>query len=325
MSKPIVYLHRVQWCPADDYMYPANWDLLHEFAEVRDARNATEAASHEQMLERLRGAEGVILLNGSCGDEITAAVLQEAQTVRYIVITHWPSPELSNACSAAGVTLIDAIEPCSQSVAEWSLGSLINGLRKTDYFDRAMKDGKWPDWKGSAGQLNGSTVGIVGAGRIGQQLVTYLKPFDVDVRMFDPYLSTEKAAQLGVQKMELNEMMSACDAIALHAPNTPETENMIGVEQLRAMKDGALLVNGARSFLIDSDAFKTEISSGRIRAYLDVFDNEPLQDSEQYLCELDNVVLTPHIAGTTELMFERCARFAIEALRDALGATVSSS
>ena len=318
MNKPIVYLHRVQYCPADDYMYQSNWDLLHNFAEVRDARNATEAASHDEMVERLRGADGVILLNGSCGDEITAAALKEAATVRYIVITHWPSAELSQACKEADVPLIDAIEPCSQSVAEWSLGSLINGLRKTDYFDREMKKGAWPTWKGTAGQLNGSTVGIVGAGRIGQQLVTYLKPFDVDVRMFDPYLTTEKAAELGVQKMELNEMMAACDAIALHAPNTPETENMIGAEQLAAMPDGALLVNGARSFLIDGDAFEQEIKTGRIRAALDVFDHEPLEDSDRYLCELDNVILTPHIAGTTELMFKRCAAYAITTLRQAL-------
>ncbi|NRA40185.1 MAG: hypothetical protein HRU15_18715 [Planctomycetes bacterium] len=318
MSKPVVYIHRVQWCPADDYMYQSNWELLHSFAEVRDSRNATEAATHEEMVQRLKGADAVLVLNGSCGEEITADALHEAESVRTIAVTHWYSPELHQACSEAEVELQDITEPCSQAVAEWSLGSIINGLRKTDYFDREIKKGNYPPWKGTAGQLNGSRVGIVGSGRIGCRLISYLAPFDVEVVVFDPFMSDERAGELGVQKLELNDLMSSCDAVALHAPNLPATENMIGAEQLKLMKDGALLVNGARSFLIDSDAFREEISTGRIRAALDVFDNEPFEESERYLCELDNVILTPHIAGTTELMFKRCAQMAIEAIRDSL-------
>lgn len=316
MSLPNIYIHRVEWCPANWYMNQRNRDYAASFATVNDHGNDAAALSHDEMVNCLRGAEAVLVLNGSHADEITAAALKEAGTIKVIAITHWFSPELIGACTEAGVELIDVTWPCSQAVAEWSLGSIINGLRKTDYFDREMKKGQWPAWSGTAGQLNGSTVGLVATGRIGTCLLKYLAPFDVEVLVFDPYLTPERERELGVKSVDLQTVMCSCDVIALHAPNTPETKNMIGKEQLAAMKDGALLVNGARSFLIDSDAFRDEIKSGRIRAALDVFDSEPLGPEEKYLCALDNVILTPHIAGTTDVMFERCAYFAMEAIKN---------
>ncbi len=324
MSKANVYIHRVEWVPADWYMNQRNWDHLASFANYNDHGNDSVVPTHEEMVEYLSGAEAVLVLNGSHADEITAAALKEAGTIKTIAITHWFSPELANACKEADVKLQDITWPCSQAVAEWSLGSIINGLRKTDVLDRGIKNGEWPDWR-TCGQLNGSTVGLVATGRIGQYLLKYLAPFDVEVLVFDPYLTPERADELGVTGVDLNTLMSSCDAIALHAPNTPETKDMIGKEQLALMKDGGLLVNGARSFLIDSDAFRDEIKKGRIRAALDVFDNEPLEESEYYLRDLDNVILTPHVAGTTELMFERCAYYAMEAIRERLLVPASSA
>ena len=92
---------------------------------------------------------------------------------------------------------------------------------------------------------------------------------------------------------------------------------MIGRRELSLIQDGALLVNSARAHLLDNDAFREEMQAGRFRAYLDVFDPEPVP-ADDVLKTLDNVVMTPHIAGTTDLMFARCGLFAIQALRDAL-------
>ena len=103
----------------------------------------------------------------------------------------------------------------------------------------------------------------------------------------------------------------------LHAPVIPATEAMVGKHQLSLMKDGALLVNCARAWLLDNDALSQELQSGRIRAYLDVFEPEPLEQDD-VLRTLDNVVMTPHIAGTTDLMFERCGTAAIDALSEHL-------
>ncbi|MGD2175392.1 MAG: NAD(P)-dependent oxidoreductase, partial [Candidatus Brocadiaceae bacterium] len=112
----------------------------------------------------------------------------------------------------------------------------------------------------------------------------------------------------------LDELLQAADAVSLHAPVTDETKRMMGAHEFSLMRDGALFVNCARAALVDGDALREELSSGRIRAYLDVYEPEP-PPLDDVLRELDNVVMTPHVAGTTDLMFLRCGRRAIEALR----------
>ncbi|TFH05094.1 MAG: hypothetical protein E4H09_02575, partial [Spirochaetales bacterium] len=156
MSKPSVYIHRVEWVPAAWYMNQRNWDYLSSFADYDDHGADTEAPTHEQMVEYLRRAQAVLALNASHVDEITAEALKEAGTIKTVAISHWDSPVLIQACKEANVELQDLTWPCSQAVAEWSLGSIINGLRRTDHFDREMKKGLWPEWSGVAGQLNGS-------------------------------------------------------------------------------------------------------------------------------------------------------------------------
>jgi phosphoglycerate dehydrogenase-like enzyme len=319
-KKPLIYIHRVEWCPAEYYMTQANRDLLASFADVRDEGDCGEAQSHEQMVENLRGADGILLLNSAHADELTYEAVKEAGTVKVTAVSHWWTGQDKSAADMekAGVKVIDASDPCNQAVAEWALGSIIMGLRKADVFDRLIKTGTdWPEWRGVAGQLNGATVGLVAIGRVGRWLLKYLKPFDTRVLVYDPFVSDEEVAELGAEKADLDTLLKICDAISLHAPVMPETKAMIGKRELGLIRDGALLVNCARAWLLDNDAFRAEMKSGRFRAYLDVFEPEPLP-GDDVLRTLDNVVMTPHVAGTTDLMFERCGRFAIEALRDYL-------
>jgi len=321
MEKPRVYIHRVEWCPAELYLTQANRDLLASFAEVNDCGDGREALNHEQMVANLKEADGVLVLNGAHTDEITAEAMVEAGTPQIVSVAHWWGPqctEMAARLKGTVVKVVDASFPCNEAVAEWALGALISGLRKVDLFNHQMKNGvQWPEWSGTAGQLNGSTVGLVGIGRVGGELLKYLKPFDVRVLVFDPFLSAEKAAELGVESVDLDTLLKTADAISLHAPVIDETKGMIGRRELSLIRDGALLVNSARAWLLDNDAFREEMASGRFRAYLDVFDPEPPEEDD-ILRTLDNVVMTPHVAGTTDMMFERCGRFAIEALRDAL-------
>lgn len=319
-NKPTIYIHRVEWCPAEYYMTQANYDLLASFAKIRDHRSDPEAATHEELVSYMKGADGMLLLNGAHADEITLEAISEAGTLRTIAAAHWwpQIADMAKAIEGSGVEIIDASEPCNQAVAEWALGALICGIRKTDYFNREIHKGNWPEWRGSTGILNGKTIGLVAIGRVGRWLLKYLEPFDVKVKVFDPYVPNQEAAELGVEKVELDELMASCDAISLHAPVLDSTKDMIGKKALALMKDGALLVNSARSHLLENEALKQELQSGRINAWLDVFENEPILEDEEYLYELDNVVLTPHIAGTTDDMFERCGRSAIETLKNGL-------
>jgi phosphoglycerate dehydrogenase-like enzyme len=298
-------------------MTRANIDLLNSFAEVRDHGSDPQAASHEQLVEYLTGADGVLLLNGAHAMEITYNAVTAAGTLKVIAAAHWwPGiGDMARQIEGSGVEVIDASDACNQAVAEWSLGALICGIRRVDYFNRELKAGRWPSWRGTTGILNGKTVGLVALGRVGRWLLKYLAPFDVRILVYDPGVSEEEAARLGVEKVSLEELMSSSDAVSLHAPVLESTRDMIGRKELALLRDGCLLVNSARSHLIQNEALRKELQSGRIHAWLDVFENEPIGELEQYLFELDNVVITPHIAGTTDDMFERCGRFAIEALR----------
>ncbi len=320
-SRPLVYLHRLEWVPAEWYMDANAYALLDSFADVCDDSAYPAPLSQAELVERMRGATAILSLNGSHAEEITTAVLNEVGTVKVAAVSHWwgsSSENAGKAWSAAGVHVNDASDACNQSVAEWALGALIAGLRKFDYYDREMKNGAlFPTWRGMAGQLNGSTVGLVGVGRVGRWLVRYLQPFDVRVLVYDPFMTAATATSLNVELVDLPTLLHSADAISLHAPVIPETKGMLGADELAMIRDGALFINSARAWLYDSDALKKELKSGRIRAYIDVFEPEP-PELDDVLRTLDNVVLTPHIAGTTDLMFHRCAKIAITAIRDDL-------
>lgn len=322
MSKPKVYIHRVEWCPYDVYMDEENEELLSSFAEVVNDGRRAEPLPPDEMAERLEGVQGILSLNGSHADEVTREVLQQAGTVQVAAVSHWwgQHNELAPVWEQAGVTVVDASRPCNEAVAEWALGAIIAGLRRMVYYNDQMHAGvEWPPYRGIAGQLNGSTVGLVALGRVGRIMAQYLVPFDCRVLAFDPGIDAGQAAELGVELVELDELLRSADAVSLHAPVTEQTRGMIGARELALMRDGALLVNCARAALVDGEAMRRELSTGRISAYLDVYQPEP-PPVDDVLRELDNVVMTPHVAGTTDQMFLRCGRCAIEALRENLGA-----
>lgn len=143
----------------------------------------------------------------------------------------------------------------------------------------------------------GKTVGIVGASRIGRIVIERLSDIEVDVVVFDPYLSVDEAARLGATLVDLNELMTVSDVVTLHPPLNPATTRMIGAEQLALMKDGATLINTSRGLIVDQDALVAELRTGRLEAILDVTYPEVLPENDE-LYSMPNVFLTPHIAGS---------------------------
>ena len=328
MPKPRVYIHRLLWCPYGPYMDEENEEALVSFAEVINDGNRTEPRPPEELAELLTGVRGILSLNGSCAGEITPEVLEKAGTVEAASISHYWEQyhEIVPGWEEAGLEVLDASDPCSEAVAEWALGAMIAGMRRFDEYDRRMKSGeKWPDYR-AAGQLNGSTVGLIGVGRVGRIVAEYLEAFDVRVLACDPYMPDDEAEDMELEMVDLDTLLSTADVVSLHAGVTPETRGMIGARELALIRDGALFVNCARAALVDGEAFRAELAKKRFRAYLDVFEPEP-PPADDVLRKLDNVVMTPHVAGTTPMMFLRCGRAAIEALgeffavQDAFGVT----
>ena len=175
-------------------------------------------------------------------------------------------------------------------------------LRRLVYADTNLRKGKWlkTELRGEAQHLAGKTVGIVGIGNIGKNLAKLLKGFECKVHYYDVNrLPSDVESVLGISYKPLHELLKTSDVITLHAPLTPETANMINANTLAMMDRSAILVNAARGGLVDEKALIEALQTGVIAgAGLDVFLTEPLEASNPLLA-MDNVVLSPHVAGST--------------------------
>ncbi|WP_298323991.1 hydroxyacid dehydrogenase [Haloactinopolyspora sp.] len=193
-------------------------------------------------------------------------------------------------------------EAMAEAVAEMSVTMTLALLRNIVVHDRRFQASR--DWHAGGNGLLGESVraqrvGLVSLSRVGRHYAQMMRGLGVTgMRAFDPYVSAEDAATLDVQLCDLDELCATSDVLSIHAPVTRETEGMIGAEQLALLRDGAVVVNTARSRVTDQDALLAEVKSGRLRAGLDVFDEEPLPADSEFF-GLDNVLLTPHIAGGT--------------------------
>ena len=201
-----------------------------------------------------------------------------------------------------GFAITTVASAMASPVAEMSLLLILMCLRGVHRLDARMKAGE--EWfavksAGSGGELMGKRVGVIGAGYVGRRFVQLLRALEVDVIVYDPYLSDRQAGELGVTKLaSLDELMSACPIVSLQAPATAETRRMIGRRELALLCDGAVFVNTARAWCVDEAALLDELRAGRIAAALDVFDDEPLPADSPFRA-LDNCIVTPHVAAAT--------------------------
>lgn len=192
--------------------------------------------------------------------------------------------------------------PMAVPVAELSLTLTLALLRNLHWMDRRLQATR--DWAASGlGQLThgirAQAIGIVGLSRTGREYASMVTGLGVEtVRAFDPFATEEDAAALGVELMGLAELCASSDVLAIHAPVTEETRHMLDAEMIGRLRDGAIVVNTARSAVIDMEALTAELVAGRLSAGLDVFDVEPLA-ADSPLYGLDNVLITPHVAGGT--------------------------
>ena len=162
--------------------------------------------------------------------------------------------------------------------------------------------------------IEGSTVGLVAASNIGRRVIELLRPFDIRVLVYDPYLSQEEAAALGVEKSELNELMAASDVVSLHCPLTPETDGLINAARLYLMKKSAFLINTSRGSLLNERDVAEALNQERIAgAGLDVLSVEP-PEPDNPLLTAKNCIITPHIAWATRSARQRLLQTSIDNL-----------
>ena len=299
---------------------PALYDLL--FAPVQQARlsglgDVTMPAqagdlSEAQLAALIGGHDIVITSWGS--PTFSAAALAEADRLKLIAHSAGTIKQLlPPPVFAAGRRVTHVAYSMSIPVAETTLALILLCLRKYHKIDRAFREEGWAAARNfpHGGELAGNRVGVIGAGYTGRAVIRRLLALEAHVWLCDPYVSEEDAAALGARKAPLETLMRECPIVTLQAPATAETYRMIGAEQMSWLQDGAIFINTARAHLIDEAALLAELRTGRISAALDVFDQEPLPDDSPFR-ELDNLIITPHIAAVTHQAYKRQGEITVD-------------
>jgi phosphoglycerate dehydrogenase-like enzyme len=311
MPKPIIAI-TIGQAHYRRMMSQTAWDALEAFADIIH-HPGQEPASREDLLALLPSAHGCLTSWGVA--RLDSDVIAAAPHLQ--IMAHMGGSVarfVSKALWQRGIRVTTAAPTLARDVAVTTLGLMIVGLKRIWPLGQHVRKGGWresPYWPSR--ELYGKTVGIVGASNVGRHVIELLSPFDVRVLLYDPYVSPEEAAQLGVIKAELDDLLRQADVVSLHAPAKPETHHMLNADRLALMRNDALLVNTARGTLIDQAALIAELGKGRLFAFLDVTDPEP-PAADSPLRQLDNVVVTPHLAGCIEDC-SRMGEMAVEELR----------
>ncbi|MET9609431.1 hydroxyacid dehydrogenase [Streptomyces sp. NPDC006512] len=260
-------------------------------------------------------AEAEVLLTFWGAPPVDAGVLAAAPRLKAVVHAAGSVKHLvTDACWERGITVSTAALANSRPVAEYTVATVLLSNKRVlqlreEY--RTVRGGRheWHLRYPHAGNY-GRTVGIVGASRIGRRVIELLRPYDLELLLYDPYVTDDRAKALDVRSVSLDELCRTSDVVSLHAPALPETEAMIDRRRLALMRDGATLINTARGSLVDSAALTAELASGRLQAVIDVTEPEVLP-ADSPLYDLPNVLLTPHIAGSLGNELHRMADSAI--------------
>jgi D-3-phosphoglycerate dehydrogenase len=231
--------------------------------------------------------------------KVDAALLSNANKLRVIgrAGVGVDNVELEPA-TRKGIAVMNTPGANAVAVAEHTIGLMLSMARFLPRANELMHAGKWEKKSLQGTELRGKTLGIVGLGKIGLEVAKRARAFAMEVLGHDPFVSAAVAKDNGIKLATLDEVYGASDYLSLHVGLTPQTQNMINAESLKKMKKGVRLVNCARGELIDEVALADALREAQVAAAaLDVFTHEPLKDSP--LQKMDNVVLTPHIAGST--------------------------
>jgi phosphoglycerate dehydrogenase-like enzyme len=218
-----------------------------------------------------------------------------------------------------GVCVSSAAAANAVPVAEFTFAAIVMIGKDVFRLREALREsrGRTPvTGVGPNGELGtrGMRVGLIGASTIGRLVIERLATLDVEIAVADPYLDDADAERLGVTRMELDALVSWADVVSVHAPELPSTRHLVDADRLARMHDGAWLVNTARGSLVDTEALTRECVAGRLNAFIDTPDPEPLP-ADSPLYDLSNVVLTPHIAGSLGTELSRMGDLAVAEIR----------
>lgn len=303
MTKPVVLIA--------EELSPATVDALGPDFEIR----SVDGTDRPALLSAVADADAILVRSAT---KVDAEVIAAAPVLKVVARAGVGLDNVDiKSATNAGVMVVNAPTSNIISAAELTIGHILSLARHIPAAHSALAQGQWKRSKYTGVELYEKTIGIIGLGRIGALITARLQAFGTNVIAYDPYVTSARAQQLGVQLVTLDELLAQSDFITIHMPKTPETTGMISDDQLALMKDTAFIVNVARGGLIDEDALHRALTTGTIAgAGLDVFVSEPPQDSP--LLALENVVVTPHLGASTDEAQEKAGVSVARSVRLAL-------
>ncbi|NQW90811.1 phosphoglycerate dehydrogenase [Curtobacterium sp. VKM Ac-2861] len=304
MSKPVVLIA--------EELSPATVDALGPDFEIRNVDGTDRPA----LLSALADADAVLVRSAT---KVDAEAIAAAPNLKVVARAGVGLDNVDiKAATTAGVMVVNAPTSNIISAAELTVGHILSLARHIPAAHASLAAGAWKRSSYTGVELYEKTVGIIGLGRIGALITQRLQAFGVQVIAYDPYVTTARAQQLGVELVSLDDLLRRADFVTIHMPRTPETLGMISDDQFALMKPTAFVVNVARGGLIDEDALHRALTANTIAgAGLDVFVSEPPRDSP--LVALPNVVVTPHLGASTDEAQEKAGVSVAKSVRLALG------
>jgi D-3-phosphoglycerate dehydrogenase len=291
-------------------------DLLRErYDVVLDADSPIE--------EIIGGFEGIVIRSAT---KLTAELIERAERLKVIGRAGVGVDNVDVAAATRrGIVVANAPESTVVSAAEHTIGLLVALARNVPQAHAALKQGRWERSKWGGVELADKTLAVLGFGRIGQQVARRAVGLGMRVVAYDPFVAAERFRELGAERVETREeLFAGAEFLTLHSPLTDETRRSIDAAAFDQMRKGVRLVNAARGELIDEDALVAALRDGKVAAAaLDVFSEEPYSGP---LLELDNVVVTPHLAASTGEAQDRAGEIIAEQVAAALdGGLVSNA
>jgi len=278
------------------------WDFLPRQSEPRQSEPRQSETSSELQAADVRGYDALLVL----APRVTAATLS-ANNARLVLVARfgvgYDNVDV-DACTRAGVLVTitpDGVRrPVATSVLAYTLALSLRMFEK----DRLTRSGGWAAKVDSMGTgLTGRTLGIIGLGNIGREIVRLALPLGMRHVAFDPYLSAAEAAAAGVEQVDLETLLRISDIVSINCALTPQTHHLLNADRLALMKPTAYLINTARGPIVDQRALTEALSARRLAgAALDVFETEPI-DAGDPLLGLDNVIVAPHAICWTDECF----------------------
>ncbi|HEV2653003.1 MAG TPA: phosphoglycerate dehydrogenase [Rhizomicrobium sp.] len=295
-----------------DKLSPAAVAIFKERGVEADVKTGL---SKEELIKIVDQYDGIAIRSAT---KITADVIAAAKKLKVvgragIGVDNVDIP----AATAAGVIVMNTPFGNSITTAEHAISLMLALARELPAANASTQAGKWEKNRFMGVEITGKVLGLIGAGNIGSIVADRARGLKMRVIAYDPYLSPERAQDLGVEKVELNDLLARADFITLHVPMTAETKNILSAEAIAKTKKGVRIINCARGGLIDEKALKAALDSGHVAgAALDVFEEEPAKTN--ILFGMENVVATPHLGASTSEAQENVALQVAEQISDYL-------